>query len=702
MKILNIYFKNINSLEGESRINFEQAPFSDTGVFAITGPNGSGKSSILDAITLGLYGETFRFDRPARFVMTKRSAECFSEIEFALGNEKYRSSWRVQREGGDADGELQPAQMQLLRLDDGQALADTAQTVCAKITEITGMNFRNFTRSIMLAQGDFAAFLNALDTERMDILEKIISTDIYADYKKEVTDKADKAQSILKQLQQELSAIPLIDAVKREACEHDVIDFKEQIIDFQNEQNDLKQQQALLSRIAGIQEKIGRQKKSLKETKNQLKASQDALDQIDAVNNALLYEQELAAVTEKNQVVKQTRMALASLYDELQQLQNRLGDAAISDSDKQRPFGEQMQTIADIKGQVSFYGGNRQSETALWQSLGLQINEKKSVLATVEDWLKEHAADEILLTDFPETARLKKLRAELAELNQKQKQLSKQSKKTNSSLKNNTSTLANKSKKTIQLEQQLATAEQQLEALAPGKSFDDIDALRVEQQQRVKDYQTLHDLALGHQKLTGGAGFFALFGRKEEPVPDPEALRVDLANLRQEIKREENIKLALDESVFRESLLKRMLADRRHLVDGKPCPLCGALEHPYAKHPPAPSDSVKALVDQQMKLKFLAVRAENLEKQIVAAQKQVERNQAKQFRIQQLNGLWSDLSNRLNAASNDLTIDNLRLMKRLLQAEAEELKNIIALATQYRNQKAGIEKLKALIAKNTA
>ncbi|MGR8952482.1 MAG: AAA family ATPase, partial [Gammaproteobacteria bacterium] len=65
MKILNIRFKNINSLEGENRINFEQAPFADTGVFAITGPNGSGKTSILDAITLALYGETYRFDRPA-------------------------------------------------------------------------------------------------------------------------------------------------------------------------------------------------------------------------------------------------------------------------------------------------------------------------------------------------------------------------------------------------------------------------------------------------------------------------------------------------------------------------------------------------------------------------------------------------------------------------------------------------------------
>jgi hypothetical protein len=80
MKILNIHFKNINSLEGESRIDFEQSPFSDTGVFAITGPNGSGKSSILDAITLGLYGETFRFDRPAGHVMTQHTASVFRKL----------------------------------------------------------------------------------------------------------------------------------------------------------------------------------------------------------------------------------------------------------------------------------------------------------------------------------------------------------------------------------------------------------------------------------------------------------------------------------------------------------------------------------------------------------------------------------------------------------------------------------------------
>ena len=88
MKILNLYFKNINSLEGESLIDFQKKPLLNAGVFAITGPNGSGKSSILDALTLALYGETFRFDRPAEYVITENTTESFAQIEFSLDDKK--------------------------------------------------------------------------------------------------------------------------------------------------------------------------------------------------------------------------------------------------------------------------------------------------------------------------------------------------------------------------------------------------------------------------------------------------------------------------------------------------------------------------------------------------------------------------------------------------------------------------------------
>ena len=255
MKILTLHFKNINSLEGENQVDFQQAPFSETGVFAITGPNGSGKSSILDVITLGLYGETFRFDRPADFVMTQHTAESFAVVEFTVDGESYKSGWFVERAEGDANRELMSPQMQLVRLSDEQVLADTPQQVSRKMLEITGMSFRNFTRSIMLAQGDFSAFLNALDNERMDILEKIISADIYAEYKKDVLDKAISAQKEMEFLRQQLLTIQVMPPEKQEANEQDLFDFKEQLIELQEEQNTLTQQQTLLSNISVIDRK---------------------------------------------------------------------------------------------------------------------------------------------------------------------------------------------------------------------------------------------------------------------------------------------------------------------------------------------------------------------------------------------------------------------------------------------------------------
>ena len=74
-------------------------------------------------------------------------------------------------------------------------------------------------------------------------------------------------------------------------------------------------------------------------------------------------------------------------------------------------------------------------------------------------------------------------------------------------------------------------------------------------------------------------------------------------------------------------LLHKMQSDRVHLVDGKPCPLCGAQKHPYSKHAPAVANSKQALLDQQSKVKSLIASAESLSKQIVLAQKQAEKDE---------------------------------------------------------------------------
>lgn len=704
MKILNIHFKNINSLEGENRIDFERPPFSDTGVFAITGPNGSGKSSILDAITLGLYGETFRFDRPAKHVMTKHTAECFSEIEFVLDKIKYRSSWHAQRENANPEGELTPPEMKLTRLSDDEVLATTAQQVCARITEITGMNFRNFTRSIMLAQGDFSAFLNALDNERMDILEKIISADIYADYKNEVLQKAADAQQRLDYLKQDLAIIPAMAPEQLEAAELDLADFIEQTTELQEEQSSLKQQQASLENVLTLQSRIADQENALQKTRTLAADQRQKLDQLATHQDALLFKDDVQAIKEKAHALHQDNATLADFRGELKQIQEHIGaDTTVPANLPTKSITEQGQNLSEIRSQIGLLTAQRQSESDLSQTLDSQINQKTSALTAASKWLEEHAADETLLASFPETGRLKTIRAELVELKAKQKAFVRWSKDTTAALKNNQSAIAQENKRIAELKRKLPLAEKALNELAQGKNLAELEDFRQELQERVRDFRELYSLATANQKLTqGDFAFFGLFGHKEQPNHNLIEIEAELDALQQDISREENIKLTLETAVFHESLLKKMTADRQYLADGEPCFLCGALEHPYAKHPPKQANSQQALTDQKAKIKALMVAAGKLSQQIKTVKKQAEKNQANQTELIKIRTQWLTLCNRLNTASEDLNINKLRLMKRLLNTEVSGFNTVTSVVASYRNKQASIDQLKALIAKGEA
>ncbi len=703
MKILRIWFKNINSLEGESQIDFQQAPFSDTGVFAITGPNGSGKSSILDAITLGLYGETFRFDRPASHVMTKQTAECFAEVEFSVDQNKYRSSWHVERENGNLDGKLTPAKMQLLRLGDTQELlANNLQQVCARIAEITGMNFRNFTRSILLAQGDFAAFLNALDSERMDVLEKIISTDIYADYKQEIVDNAAVAQQRLQELTQDLAVVQVLPPERREACEHDLIDFNDQCAELQQEQDQLKKQQKILQSVSVLQDQLIVSQKHLSETKTTAELHQQSLAKIQKAEDIQLFKTDIDELKDKTQTLQQNKATLASFRAELTQLQQSLG------ANPTPPVGfdklgvtEQLQLIDDIKVQLSLLNSQRNSETSLLQALAVQINEKKSVLTTTTTWLEEHANDAVLVDDFPQLARLRLVRSELVELKQQYKTSDKSSKTSLATLKNSKVAVEKELKQCAALMQELQAQEKDLEILGQGNNLQQIEELRLELQDRTDAFKELNQLAVHNQKLDKSKnGFFGrLFGGRK-PELSTEELSLELDRLKQDLKREENIKLALESLVFQESLVKKMEADRHHLADGKPCPLCGALEHPYSKTIPTSANSKQALADQQAKLKSLLGIVDRLAKDLSTAQKNAQNDQERQNQLIIIRSQWLTLCNRLGAAGHDLNITNLKSMKQLHNKQLNELKEVTSLKSKFISTQAKIDKTKAAITKS--
>ena len=183
MRIRKLTIQNLNSLRLTATLDFTLPPLSNTGLFAITGDTGAGKSTLLDAITLALYGKIPR--NPAtKEAMSYGAAESLAEVEFEQGGKRFLAKWSLRRARKQIGGKIQEPYRELAVWDPTQEafvlLATGAKEVDVQVEKMTGLDYDRFKRSVLLAQGDFAAFLDASVDQRSDLLERITGTEIYS------------------------------------------------------------------------------------------------------------------------------------------------------------------------------------------------------------------------------------------------------------------------------------------------------------------------------------------------------------------------------------------------------------------------------------------------------------------------------------------------------------------------------------------
>jgi exonuclease SbcC len=193
MKIKKVTFKNINSLKGGHTINFDREPLKNAGLFAITGPTGSGKTTLLDVICLALYNQTPRMKTVSKksigesgAILTRNTREARASVTYECKEGVFTSEWSIRTTRNDT---LSDYDMSLFD-ENGTSIVQKKSEIPAKNGELIGLEYDQFVRSILLAQGDFAQFLKSGPKERANLLEKITGTFIYRELGKMAYQKA--------------------------------------------------------------------------------------------------------------------------------------------------------------------------------------------------------------------------------------------------------------------------------------------------------------------------------------------------------------------------------------------------------------------------------------------------------------------------------------------------------------------------------
>ena len=229
MKILAIRLKNLTSIEGTVEVDFTAEPLHSAGIFAISGPTGAGKSTLLDALCLALYDKAPRFatsvesvnladvgdnqinQSDVRNLLRRGTSDGYAEVDFlGIDGRRYRSRWSVRRTRNKISGSLQPKTLEVKELDTEKEFQGTKKELLIQLVELVGLTYEQFTRTVLLAQNDFATFLKSKGAAKAELLEKLTGTGVYSRISQEVYARNKAAQEEVTLIQNRMNVIELM------------------------------------------------------------------------------------------------------------------------------------------------------------------------------------------------------------------------------------------------------------------------------------------------------------------------------------------------------------------------------------------------------------------------------------------------------------------------------------------------------------
>lgn len=707
MKILKLNFKNIHSLKGQHCIDFSKYPLADSGIFAIIGPTGSGKSTLLDIITLALYNRTPRIGTLSKnavksygSIITRNTDDCFAEIEYNIKDKIYRSKWEISIA---RTGELRDYEMELSDItekNEGKILSSKKGEIPVLNSEIIGLNYEQFIKSIVLSQGDFAKFLKATPDERGDLLEKITGTEIYRRIGKAAFEKQKEEKIKLDFLKVKIESINLL-------SDEEILQFtdflynEEEFIKTTNlELEKFSKLFALKKNIGNLEQRSNEFKIQFQKVENEIKNFEPELlklqkhekllflksDIFDLKNNIsaqntlkekiIIANKNFTEITEK---LKISTELLNKLNSEKEKLDKEF-EALLPKIKKARELDISINNLENKRKEIHELFQKKstsyKTDNLKKEELEKLIEKEKSDLKNSENWLSENIILENLLQEFSlikekiqnYTQENKATELVIIKITDK-KLLSELSK---------SSTWEGKINNIHSYIHNIKSVENELKnkIIFNKLTKDELETKRDKLRNLLEILNNQLQLSENYLKNNEKLSEISAKNSEISKLISEFELQINENKSKKEIleKYIEELKIRKE----RQQLEAKYSEDRKKLILGEECFLCGSKEHPFVK-------SYENLLDKTSKtLKLKEEELKNLENENQIFIKKLTENQSILKTNNQKNAELNLEINKINAkfsennqqTENKLNIDNQDLIKSEINKTIEEGKNI--------------------------